>query len=390
LIFFKYWNWIIESLDSLSSINFSFLKHNYDLPWAISFYTFESLSYIIDIYRRKFKASNSLIEYFTFIAFFPKLVAGPIMRSHELIPQFRQFKKKLSPRNLEFAIFLILWGIFKKIVFADNLGHILLLAKNNIKTPGVGYVIAISGAFYLYCDFSAYCDIARGSAKLLSIKLNRNFLNPFLSKNMSEFFKRWNITLGNWIRDYVYISLGGNKFGKFRSFFNILFTMLLFGIWHGASTQFALYGLYAGFFIIFYNISKLDKILIKIFGNFNGNILAIFIQINIIFLCSLIFFSDNFEEFKTASLSWLSIFEVFTSSIDLNNNLNFNKLFYGSIIFILPIFLTDIIGYRRNREFVDLYVKFTLIKKIFLYILMFYITTNFYFQGGAKFVYFQF
>ena len=166
--------------------------------------------------------------------------------------------------------------------------------------------------------------------------------------------------------------------------------MLLFGIWHGASTQFALYGLYAGFFIIFYNISNLDKILIKIFGNFNGNILAIFIQINIIFFCSLIFFSDNFEEFKTASLSWLSIFEVFTNSIDLNNNLSFNKLFYGSIIFILPIFLTDIIGYRRNREFVDLYVKFTLIKKIFLYILMFYLTANFYFQGGAKFVYFQF
>ena len=390
LIFFKYWNWIIDLLDSFSSINFSFLKHEYELPWAISFYTFESLSYIIDIYRKKFKASNSLIEYLTFIAFFPKLVAGPIMRSHELIPQFRQFKNKISPRNLEFAIFLILWGIFKKIVFADNLGHILLQAKQNLQAHGSGYIIGMAGIFYLYCDFSAYCDIARGSAKLLSIKLNRNFLNPLLSKNSGEFFKRWNITLGKWIRDYVYISLGGNKFGKLRGFFNILITMLLFGIWHGSSTQFALYGLYAGFFIIFYNVLKLDLILLKFFGNFVGNVLATIIHINTVFFGSLIFFSDNFEEFKTASLSCLSIFEVFMSSIDLNNNLSFNKLFYGSIIFILPIFLTDIIGNRRNREFVDLYVKFTLIKKIILYILMFYITTIFYFQGGDKFVYFQF
>lgn len=390
LVFFKYWNWIIESINNFSSSNFSFIKHNYDLPWAISFYTFESLSYIIDIYRKKFKASNSLIEYLTFIAFFPKLVAGPIMRSHELIPQLRQFKKKLSPRNLEFAIFLILWGVFKKIVFADNLGHILHLSKQNIEIQGAGYIIGITGIFYLYCDFSAYCDIARGSAKFLSIKLNRNFLNPLLSKNMSEFFKRWNMTLGNWIRDYVYIPLGGNKFGKLRSIFNILFTMLLFGLWHGASIQFALYGLYAGFFIIFYNLTNLDKFIIKILGNFIGNIISILIHMHIVFMGSLIFFSDNFYQFKIASLSWLSIFDAITQSNIPSDYINFNKLFYGSIIFILPIFLTDIIGYRKNREFVDLYVKFSLITKIILYVLMFYICLFFYFQGGDKFVYFQF
>jgi D-alanyl-lipoteichoic acid acyltransferase DltB (MBOAT superfamily) len=392
LLIFKYWNWLMDVASDSTDINFIFLKHHLSLPPAISFYTFESLSYIIDIYRNKYRSTKNFCDYLTFIAFFPKLVAGPIMRAHELIPQLTKIRKKISSKNLEFAIFLILWGLFKKIVFADNFGHLVNLCKKNINNDiGIGYLLGISAIFQIYCDFSAYCDIARGTAKLFAINLRRNFLTPLLSCNTSEFFQRWNITLSNWVRDYIYIPLGGNKGNFFQQNFNLFFTMFLFGVWHGASWYYCFYGLYSALMILIYRLTKIDKILIKFLGNFIGKILAIIIHLNFfVFIMIVIFYSKNHSELMLFLKSFFNIFSANLIIETNNQNISFAKIFYGLSLFALPIIITDILGYLRKREFVDLYQTFPLILKSFLYLLMFYVTLFFYFRGTNDFIYFQF
>lgn len=382
LVFFKYWDWLVWLAEEGSQANLSILKHGIPLPPAISFYTFESLSYTIDIYRKQFRPTKNFVDYLTFVAFFPKLVAGPIMRAHELLPQLTKFRNRISSRALELALFMIFWGLFKKLVFADNLGHLVDRCRENIAIPGVGLILATVFAFQLYCDFSAYSDIARGTAKLFAITLRRNFLTPYLSANPTEFFQKWNITLSSWIRDYVYIPLGGSHCKAIRNIFNICFTMLLFGLWHGAGIFYAIYGLYAATVIVIYRIIPIDQLLSKFLGRICGRIFGI-----IFFFCGmtyamLIFFTKTTKEFLIFSKSFFSIPAI--------SNSNLIALFYGLCLFIFPIFITDILAYRKNREFVDLYPIFKTPLKVMIYFLMFYLTLFFASRGSYDFIYFQF
>ena len=388
LAFFKYWDWLIGLIEDGLFIDLTFLKHYLPLPVAISFYTFESLSYIIDIYRKQFKPTKNFLDYLTFIAFFPKLVAGPIMRAHELLPQLTKLRKRPSYRNIEMAIFLISWGLFKKLVFADNLGHLVDRCRENINNAGVGLILAIAFSYQIYCDFSAYCDIARGVAKLFSIRLGRNFLNPLLITNPGDLFKKWNITLSNWVRDYIYIPMGGSRCSLVRNIFNLYFTMFIIGAWHGAGIFYILYGLFFSTLVLIYKVIPLHKILPFILGKKIGNFFSITIMFFLISYGMMIFWSKTLNDFIDISSSFLQIKEI----IFLKNSPTpeFIKLLYGLLIFVLPILVTDIIGYKRNREFVDLYPKFRGFVKISLFVSMFYLTLFLASRGSYNFIYFQF
>jgi alginate O-acetyltransferase complex protein AlgI len=244
--FFKYYNFFAAGFAALMAkggIHVDPFTLNIILPVGISFYTFQSISYSIDIYRRKIEPTNDLIAFFTYVAFFPQLVAGPIERSSHLIPQFltaRTFKNKQARDGCR----LILWGLFKKIAIADTLAALVdTVYKDPSQFNGLSIALAtLCFAFQIYCDFSGYSDIARGTARLLGIELMINFRTPYFSKSIKEFWTRWHISLSTWFRDYLYIPLGGNRCGLVRWALAIFITFLISGLWHGANLTFIIWG----------------------------------------------------------------------------------------------------------------------------------------------------
>ncbi len=217
------------------------------LPVGISFYTFHSMSYIIDIYRRALVPLHSFIDYALYVLYFPQLVAGPIARAHDLLPQFHN-PRTVTYDHLVQGGWLILWGFFKKLVIADNLGLVADGVFNSpAKQSGAAVLIGIYAfAFQIYGDFSGYTDIARGIGKLMGIELAFNFNLPYLAENPADFWRRWHISLSTWLRDYLYIPLGGNREGTGKTYRNLLLTMLLGGLWHGAAWHFVAWGGYHG------------------------------------------------------------------------------------------------------------------------------------------------
>ncbi|MEM7204863.1 MAG: MBOAT family O-acyltransferase [Planctomycetota bacterium] len=231
------------------------------LPVGISFYTFQTLSYSIDIYRERMQPTRNLVGFALYVAFFPQLVAGPIERARRLLPQV------LSPRRIcadqvDAAIFLILWGYFKKTVIADNLGRVAdPVFDQYTNYSGANIPLAtVAFALQIYCDFSAYSDIARGLAKLLGFELMINFKLPYFAQDPSDFWRRWHISLSTWLRDYLYVPLGGNRSGPLATYRNLLLTMLLGGLWHGAAWHFVLWGLFHGVLLMGYRIAGVQTV----------------------------------------------------------------------------------------------------------------------------------
>lgn len=261
LFVFKYYNFTMSVASQLFSFNPVYLK--FLLPVGISFYTFQTLSYVIDVYNGAVKAEKNLGVYAAFVSFFPQLVAGPIERSSNLLPQI----KKNNSFDYDVAcegLILIVWGLYKKIVIADNLA----IAVDKV----YGDVISYSGCSLLlatffftiqiYCDFSGYTDIARGSAKLFNIELMENFKSPYFAPSLKDFWSRWHISLSTWFRDYVYIPLGGSRVSKMRHALNLFITFLVSGLWHGANWTFVFWGALHGVGQIVensLNIKKCDK-----------------------------------------------------------------------------------------------------------------------------------
>ncbi len=262
--FFKYYNFFIESFISTFTLfgkPFSYSPLNIILPVGVSFYTFQSLSYIIDIYYRKFEPTGKIINFCAFVSFFPQLVAGPIERARNLLPQFED-RKKFDYEATRSGLLLITFGLFKKIVVADRLAVFIDSAYGDIAAASGSVLLfaVIFFAFQLYFDFSAYSDIAIGTARILGFKLSTNFRRPYLSASFSEFWTRWHITLSSWFRDYVYIPLGGNRRGKARAMINVLIVFTLSGLWHGASWNFVIWGIInALFMIILDRLFQLEK-----------------------------------------------------------------------------------------------------------------------------------
>jgi D-alanyl-lipoteichoic acid acyltransferase DltB (MBOAT superfamily) len=217
------------------------------LPVGISFYTFQTLSYTIDVYRRRMAPTHDFLDFALFVSFFPQLVAGPIERASRLLPQIGA-RREITMVRIQSGSWLILWGLFKKVVIGDNLAPLIDAVFAPAAEPYAPEVLLATYAFavQIYCDFSGYTDIARGLAQCLGFELMLNFDLPYLARNPSEFWRRWHISLSTWLRDYLYISLGGNRHGRWRTYRNLLLTMLLGGLWHGAAWHFVAWGGYHG------------------------------------------------------------------------------------------------------------------------------------------------
>ena len=248
LAFFKYYNFFIESFASLlTPLGVNMQTMEILLPIGISFFTFSTLTYVIDVYRKEIEPCHSLLNYALFIAFFPKLVAGPIARASYLLPQFKTLPC-IDRHRLQKGFSLIVCGLFMKVFIADRLGLYVDPVFESVSSySGITlWFAAIAYSLQIYFDFAGYSQVAIGAAAILGVELEKNFDFPYLSTNISEFWRRWHISLSDWIRDYIYISLGGNRKGQVRTYINIILAMTLCGLWHGAAWTFVFWGAYHG------------------------------------------------------------------------------------------------------------------------------------------------
>lgn len=252
LFFFKYFNFISQTLaDALALVGASVSAPRLDvlLPVGISFYTFQALGYTVDVYRGDVAAEKNFIDYALFVSFFPQLVAGPIERTGNILPQLKT-PRKLKLVNVRDGMSLILWGLMKKMLIADNAAVAVNTVYNNVGAySGKQLVFAtVMFAMQIYCDFSAYSDIARGSAKLIGIDLMQNFDCPYGAQSIKDFWRRWHISLSTWFKDYLYFPLGGSRCSKFRNCINLVVVFAVSGLWHGAAMTFVLWGLLHGIY----------------------------------------------------------------------------------------------------------------------------------------------
>lgn len=241
LLYYKYCNFFLSSLNAIVADNFRLL--DIALPVGISFFTFQAISYVVDVYRGKFKMQVSFLEYLFYLSFFPLLLAGPITRAETLLPQIRRHHK-VSERCLYLGLWLVILGLIKKCLIADYIAQYNdWIFSDPLSYSGFECLMGILGyTIQIYCDFSGYSDMSIGIAALLGFRLKENFAFPYRAQNPSEFWRRWHISLSTWFRDYLYIPMGGNRKGRARTYINNIITMLVAGLWHGASWMFVIWG----------------------------------------------------------------------------------------------------------------------------------------------------
>ncbi len=250
LVYFKYFNMLADAFGSIVGRTFDPLEVL--LPAGISFFTFRSISYIVDLYRRELEPCRSFLEYFFFLTFFPPLLAGPVVRAKDMLPQIKE-NPSATPAMISEGLFLIMMGLIKKVVIADYIsGNFVdrIFDNPSLYTGFENLMGAIGFTIQLYCDFSGYSDMAIGLALLLGYRFKDNFAAPFKSQSPTEFWRRWHISLSTWLRDYLYIPLGGNRKGRFRAYFNQFITMVIGGLWHGASVMYIIWGAYHGLLLV--------------------------------------------------------------------------------------------------------------------------------------------
>lgn len=383
LSFFKYYNFFAESFADLANIfgwQPNSLTLNIILPVGISFYTFQTLSYTIDIYRKQFQPTKDVLSFFTYIAFFPQLVAGPIERASNLLPQIekkREFKKEWFNEG---AI-QILVGLFRKIVIADTLGTYVDAIYSDVGIYNSTTIVLATFfyAFQIYFDFAGYSDIAIGTAKLLGFKFHQNFNLPYFSKSLTEFWRKWHMSLSYWLRDYLYISLGGNRKGIKITYRNLMLTMLLGGLWHGSSWNFVIWG---GIHGIVLSIEKYLKSNEKLQIPNKLRFLGYPLTFSIVLL-SWVFFRS--QDIDSALLAIHRIFQFnfsFPFIGDINLIVNSITVLSMGIVFDLYLFnkKIDLEKLASNLNI----LKITVISSvIILLIILFYSTSN-------NFIYFQF
>ncbi|NQU51228.1 MAG: MBOAT family protein [Bacteroidetes bacterium] len=391
LALFKYFNFFIDSFKSLTGIitdenHWSTL--NIILPVGISFYTFQTLSYTIDIYKRKIEPTKSALTFFTFVAFFPQLVAGPIERAKRLIPQFEK-KPKFSFSQASSGLKLILWGLFKKMVIADQLSIIVDTVYTNPENfNGAGIILAtLFFGFQIYCDFSGYSDIAIGTARLFGIELMINFRTPYFATSIRDFWHRWHISLSTWFRDYIYISLGGNQTNSIKWARNILITFVISGLWHGANITFIIWGFIHGLlFILERFISPFIKIPNKL-----KNVAGLIITFSIVNFSWLFFRAESWNQVKI-------LFKHILNDKTINPN-SFIQLIQNSghltepgrmLLFVFPFFI--LVEYFIGNKTFDHILNNSpkLIRWSFYYLIILSILFFGVLNSAPQFIYFQF
>jgi len=347
LFFFKYFNFFGNTLNVIFqrfNIFYRIPSYQYLLPVGISFYTFQALSYTIDVYRGNIDPEYHLGKFALFKSFFPQLVAGPIERAGHMLPQFSK-KHKFDYANIRDGVALSLWGFFKKVVIADRVSEYVNIVYNNPHSyEGLHFLIAtLFFTIQIYCDFSGYSDIARGTAKIMGYDLMINFRMPYLSKSIREFWQRWHISLSTWFKDYFYISLGGNRVSKWRYYLNLFLTFLISGLWHGANWTFIIWGGLHGFYSVFAIWTKTIREKVNRFIGLSKvpvvyNITQTFIT------CSLAIFAWIFFRAKNLNDALFIIKEIgHIGPVEKINLFYFPADFVLSIILIIILFIVDIL-----------------------------------------------
>ena len=382
--FFKYYNFFIDSwIELLSKIGYQVTDVwtlKIILPVGISFYTFQTMSYSLDVYRSKIKATKDFISFASFVSFFPQLVAGPIERASNLLPQIlskRKFDYKQSVNGLR----LILWGLFKKVVIADSLSLLVNPIFENYTSLNGGELLLglIYFSFQIYCDFSGYSDIAIGTAKMFGIELRSNFIFPYFSRDISEFWRRWHVSLSSWFRDYIYIPLGGSKKGKWITIRNIFIIFIISGFWHGANFTFIAWGLIHALLYLVIALSNKNR-------RYTTSIVAenrMTPSIKEIFQISSTFF--------TVMISWVffrsnTITDSFLYLKKMMINFDIPISYRTGLVYVIFFIMCDWLNRKDERNPLNIsivYVRWT------AYILMLLLILG---HGGQKneFIYFQF
>ncbi len=380
LFIFKYFVFFYNTSLQLFGDN-PILLEKFIIPAGLSFYTFQSVSYTIDVYRKKYKADDTLLNFLLYVSFFPHMVAGPIVRHHTLMPQLTttQFYKDIEWGN---ATKLIIWGFFKKMVIADNIAYLVNPVFNNLPIDfnSVEYVvIGVLFLIQLYADFSGYSDIAIGVAKLFHINLNLNWKRPLLSCSVTEYWKRHHISLTSWFKEYVYISIGGNRVSLQRWVFNILLVFLLSGLWHGANFTFLIWGLLNGLFYLMEHA----------FANHKIKIPLVIKWIYTLVIVSVFFIAFRANTVEDLGAIYSQIFVHFNVHDGLNHLLSINdRIFYLLILVVIAILFL-----KELQEEFNL-VKTTYIKENYLspffYIVILCVIFCFGNFNANSFIYFQF
>lgn len=383
LFFFKYYGFFATELVDLLhlwgySAQLTTLK--IILPVGISFYTFQTLSYTIDIYRRQLKPTNDLIAFMTFISFFPQLVAGPIERAKNLLPQFNSLKKFDYPMAAN-GFRQLLWGFFTKIAVADSVAPIVDTIFANHHSLGAGTLIlgAVLFAIQIFGDFSGYSNIAIGTASILGFDLMQNFNMPYFSRNMREFWTRWHISLSSWFRDYVYIPLGGNRRSKLRNSINVMATFIISGLWHGPSWTFITWGTLHG---LLYMITKpfspkdiSDKLSARQWPAILGTFLLV--------CATFVFFrADNMPQ----ALGYFNGIFSLKSGINLFDLVSLNKIALA-LFFCFVLFFVEWIQ-KEKKHGLDIVTLQPVLRHSIYYLFIFFILFGF--QTDRIFIYFQF
>ncbi len=380
LSYFKYTNFFVDTINNLFSGNL----HFYDifLPAGISFYTFQSLSYTIDIYRKKIQPLKSYIDYLFCISFFPQLVAGPIIRASVIIPQINN-DYYLNRSDFGQAIYLIMAGLFKKIVIADflSVNFVDRIFEEPLRFSGIEILMGVYAyGIQIYCDFSGYSDMAIGLALMLGIKLPKNFDSPYQSVSLTEFWRRWHISLSSWLRDYLYITLGGNRKGIIRTYFNLIITMLLGGLWHGANWKFVLWGFIHGFWL---GVEKVFDLPNKFNKNTFTKLVGLIVTFNIVSFCWIFFRAKDFE---TSIIIISKIYSDFQVELLIKFPLVYQ------MIFVVMVFgyILHYVGKRFEEYFIGIIINMNFIYQILYIGFILIIILQFKSSDIQPFIYFQF
>jgi alginate O-acetyltransferase complex protein AlgI len=383
LSIFKYSGFIAHNIDLLLGLSgqYSLFAHIPEFflvtPVGISFYTFHSMNYTIDVYQKKIKPTKNVFHFFAFISMFPQLVAGPILRAKEILPQLLVVKR-ISKDELWTGFRYVVKGYFKKMVIADNLAPIVVAA---FSAPEISHSslywwgIMISFAIQIYCDFAGYSDIARGLAKWMGYDFPDNFNHPYISTSMREFWTRWHISLTSWFRDYLYIPLGGNKGGKLKSTLNMCITMLVSGLWHGAMWTYVTWGGIHAFYVSVERITGWNK---KVNRNKLFKFLGWFMT-TVQVLIAYVFFRAS-----SIGQAWQILKTMFSFKGEATLGWGFN-----GTVFISMVIIRELIQVSGFKERIDLDSKKWAWAEMILYAVL--IATIIYFRGnGSEFIYFQF
>lgn len=385
--FFKYYNFFFASLASVINLNKSMWLYII-LPVGISFYTFQAMSYLIDVYRGVIDARKDFVSVSLYISFFPQLVAGPIVRAKDFLPQL-DAEHKLTLANVEKAIQIFALGLFKKCVIADRLAVCVDAVYNAPRVYDASSLIcaAIAYSMQIYCDFSGYSDMAIGTAKFFGYDLCENFNLPYLSKNPSEFWKRWHISLSSWLQDYLYIPLGGNRKGKIRTYINLMLTMLLGGLWHGASWTFVVWGAMHGMALIIHKLWTKTRVYLSINEKMKeSNVLSGCITV-ISMVCTAAFATICWIFFRAQDFD--TAFDVIKGIFTWQGGVHY--IYVYTVIYGIFLLVGHIVEYVRNDgnhkypivSLSKFWGNFALCMELMLIFLFAY-------GGNTAFVYFQF